>query len=381
MTKPIALESFKKLNLNQIQYTSDNDKIEVHEAPETSLQKPEEESEVIGTIRQIKDDNLYIGETEIRKAPGILKYINKNDYVELIDDQSYQLMGYTNNDFQDKEREDRSIKSETSLHYSNLETYTLNNNIPFNTFNIETQNKIGVELMKSTELIFEWRGMYYLKSSRMTYFLENSFIHNSEDTNDDYQTDNGMLDYWYDLMIKSNDAHYINMEQTDYNDIPFINVPLIIIPPEHFNNYVRFYLSLYQMKSNIIIPRTDNLYDSNHKSIQLKETDPKTFFITSFRRFLLIRRDSIPFGGGFGNSLRDYLQTKVSTLKVQIIFEEVYEYMTQFNIMYNVNYELIDINFEYINNGLYMKLVINVIVKINSKDISIGIMGPSFESS
>jgi len=347
------IKDFKDINLNNIQYV-DND---INEFGDNSE-------------RKINIEKLYISDVEIRRAPGILNIIDINKYVTIKDAQIKNL---------NPKIELEQRVHESSINRDILDKFKLDTNIPLNNFNLSQQNKIIIELMKSTGLIFEENELLYFKSSRLISLLEISFNHLDDNHIDNTKTDNGILDKYYDKMIQSNNLIIKSIENVPNNNIPFINVPLIIYNEEDINLICCFYLTLYQHSDNYNIEESVNLFDCEQHNIKNKEIDPKRFFIRSFQTFLKIRRDSIPFGKGFGNSLKDMLQTKLDPIYLKIIEEEIYEFVSKFNKIYSLDYEFIKTIVNYKSNGLAIQAVIEVLFKLKEEELLLGFIGPNFE--
>lgn len=129
------------------------------------------------------------------------------------------------------------------------------------------------------------------------------------------------------------------------------------------------------------IPWTDTIMDIDFSPAKYtKLMDAKEFFLTQLRMYLSLRPDYIFFGGNYFSKFKEFIQTKSSNISQAIILEELQNFTDFMNEVFSGGNNLLmgsndnkmepfavtDVIYSEVEDGVNMKIILNIILKINT---------------
>ena len=129
------------------------------------------------------------------------------------------------------------------------------------------------------------------------------------------------------------------------------------------------------------IPWTDTIMDIDFSpSKYTKLLDAKEFFLTQLRIYLSLRPDYIFFGGNYFSKFKEFIQQKTNNVSQAVILEELQNF-TDFmnevfsggnNILLGSNdnkmepFAVTDVIYNEVEDGVNMKIILNIVLRINT---------------
>jgi hypothetical protein len=98
----------------------------------------------------------------------------------------------------------------------------------------------------------------------------------------------------------------------------------------------------------------------------------KDFFVMQFGTYLRLTENIVPFGGGFKSYIKQFIQTKA--FNVTFITEELSQFLIQLNILYSANFNLVSITPISQDNGMFVKVTLQIVISINNEMLSLDIV-------
>lgn len=158
---------------------------------------------------------------------------------------------------------------------------------------------------------------------------------------------------------------------------PLINfIDLTLINSEDFNKLLLAYF--YKINRNNKIKKTFIYWTRNLLDIDLnsgkfdKEYNFKNFFMQQFTSYLRTNTDQIPFSGGFKSNIKNFIQTK--SFNIDYVVEELVMFLSTLNNYYSTNFQLVSVTPKTEDNGVFVKLTIMVVIKINEEIITLEVV-------
>jgi hypothetical protein len=98
----------------------------------------------------------------------------------------------------------------------------------------------------------------------------------------------------------------------------------------------------------------------------------KEFFMTQFTNYLRMNTDQVPFSNGFKSNVKNFIQTK--SFNEEFVLEEIKAYVFGMNSYYGTNFQVIDLIPIEEDNGIFVRLTIQVRIKILEEIITLVII-------
>lgn len=186
-------------------------------------------------------------------------------------------------------------------------------------------------------------------------------------------------DLKFDIKILSGYDHCLELRTEIVPEVyePVINfIDINKISTEDLNFLIMVYF--YKINRNNKIKKTYIYATGNLLDIDLnlgkfdKEYNFKDFFITQFTNYLRMNTDQVPFSDGFKSNVKNFIQTK--SFNEEYVLEEIKTYVYAMNAYYGTNFQVIDLTPIEEDNGVFVKLTIQIRIKILEEIITLVIV-------
>lgn len=158
----------------------------------------------------------------------------------------------------------------------------------------------------------------------------------------------------------------------DYSPvINFIDITNINTTDLNFLLMVYFYkINRNNKIKKTFIYATGNLLDIDLNLGKFdKEYNFREFFMTQFTNYLRMNTDQVPFSDGFKSNIKNFIQTK--SFNEAFVLEEIKTYVYSMNKYYGTNFQVIDLSPIEEDNGVFVKLTIQIRIKILEEIITL----------
>ncbi len=180
----------------------------------------------------------------------------------------------------------------------------------------------------------------------------------------------------FNISIVSGYDHCLELrtESIPENYNPVINfIDISPITTQDLNYLLMVYF--YKINRNNKIKKTYIYLTGNLLDIDLnlgkfdKLYNFREFFMTQFTNYLRMNTDQVPFSGGFKSSIKNFIQTK--SFNEVFVLEEIKSFVYNMNSYYGTNFQVMDITPIEEDNGVFVKLTIQIRIKILEEIITL----------